>query len=791
MMSSGSGDTFYKRLRYALHLIIHTNMVKMRNQKCFIIFMLTLVSKGNAWRSKNDDCALPLKHFKYISQFHGEKCITYTNVTDAFHEACKGVLSIEPGTNDLTDIQLENFGYVLQETTRIICEWFGLTKDQVRSLLPLINTMNTDIKSFCPKELKSYPGNDCSGINFRSIDGRCNNIVHPHWGAAKLPFKRLLPPDYGDGIKSFRTSITGFPLPNPRSISARIHRDLPKPHRTDISFMFAAWGQLIDHDLTLTAETKEPITRQEIKCCSGATHPSCIPIHVPSDDQFFIGNHRQRCIDMIRSLAGVTIDCTLGPRVQINALTSSIDANFIYGSNDDLAKKLRSFEGGKLTMVPILAGLKLKFILPPKKHQPDDGCIRPHSDLYCFLAGDNRVNEQLALGVLHTIFAREHNRIADELCVINPHWDDERLYQETRKIIGAMVQHITYNEFLPKLLGKYTMKKFGLELVPQGFSNSYDPDIDITIPAVFGSAAFRFGHSLLPDAMERWSVDHKFLGSRRFSEIFQQPYDLHKPGWLDQYLLGMVNQPSQAMDDAITSQVTNHLFQEPVNDYGKDLASINIQRGREHGIPSYSAWRQFCKLQSIKTWSSMLTDISNATVKAYHDLFTSSEDVDLWSAGVSERAFDGSIIGPTLSCIIAKTFSDLKKGDRFWYENPDLPNSFTLEQLSEIKKIKLSRVLCDNSDGIATIQPFVLELPSYNKNSRVSCKGHILPQIDLWAWKEYPGCCNKKKVSNPHNPTTQSHKVHVNERNKDDENLYKFIQAIAVNISSAKPYSSK
>lgn len=74
----------------------------------------------------------------------------------------------------------------------------------------------------------------------------------------------------------------------------------------------------------------------------------------------------------------------------------------------------------------------------------------------------------------------------------------------------------------------------------------------------------------------------------------------------------------------------------------------------------------------------MLTDISNATIKGYYDLYTSPEDVDLWSAGVSERSIDDSIVGPTFSCIIAKTFSDLKKGDRFWYENPGLPNSFTL-----------------------------------------------------------------------------------------------------------------
>lgn len=139
--------------------------------------------------------------------------------------------------------------------------------------------------------------------------------------------------------------------------------------------------------------------------------------------------------------------------------------------------------------------------------------------------------------------------------------------------------------------------------------------------------------------------------------------------------------PTNGRPAAAAAQVTNHLFQEPANDYGRDLASINIQRAREHGVPGYPAWRQYCKLPSIKTWTSMLTDISNATVKAYYDLYTSPDDVDLWSAGVSERAADDSVVGPTFGCIIAKTFGDLKKGDRFWYENPGLPNSFTLGEL--------------------------------------------------------------------------------------------------------------
>lgn len=65
---------------------------------------------------------------------------------------------------------------------------------------------------------------------------------------------------------------------------------------------------------------------------------------------------------------------------------------------------------------------------------------------------------------MHTLMAREHNRIAKTLIQINPHWDDETLYQEARRIVIAEIQHITYNEFLPILLGKDVMEKFGLLL---------------------------------------------------------------------------------------------------------------------------------------------------------------------------------------------------------------------------------------------------------------------------------------------------------------------------------------
>ena len=74
--------------------------------------------------------------------------------------------------------------------------------------------------------------------------------------------------------------------------------------------------------------------------------------------------------------------------------------------------------------------------------------------MYCFVAGDGRVNEQTILALLHTLFVREHNRVAKEMGRVNPHWNDETIFQEVRHIMAATMQHITYNEFLPMVLGK-------------------------------------------------------------------------------------------------------------------------------------------------------------------------------------------------------------------------------------------------------------------------------------------------------------------------------------------------
>jgi len=90
---------------------------------------------------------------------------------------------------------------------------------------------------------------------------------------------------------------------------------------------------------------------------------------------------------------------------------------------------------------------------------------------YCIL-GDGRVSEQSGLTSLHTIFMREHNRIAEVLHRLNPQWNDEIIYQNTRKIFTAAYQHIVYNEFLPRILGWDAMDKYDLRLSSSGYYKS-------------------------------------------------------------------------------------------------------------------------------------------------------------------------------------------------------------------------------------------------------------------------------------------------------------------------------
>lgn len=203
---------------------------------------------------------------------------------------------------------------------------------------------------------------------------------------------------------------------------------------------------------------------------------------------------------------------------------------------------------------------------------------------------------------------------------------------------------------------------------------------------------------------------------------------------MDELTAGMINTPSQKFDPFVSQEVTNHMFQRPDEKFGVDLASINIQRSRDHGVPGYNDFREYCGFPRARTFRDLEEYLSNRTALKFSEIYSHPDDIDLWSAGISEYPLEGGTLGPTFSCLLAQQFSNLRRGDRFWYENDGFPSSFTPEQLGEIRKSNQAKIICDNSDHLPTIQRWAMKLPHPRHNPRVPCEE--LPTIDLRYWKE-------------------------------------------------------
>ena len=179
------------------------------------------------------------------------------------------------------------------------------------------------------------------------------------------------------------------------------------------------------------------------------------------------------CMKFTRSSAAFSnFDCRLGHREQLNLLTSFIDLTQVYGPSAARAKELRQNQGGKLRTSQSVTGRE-------NMPQAQDGACRKTSDtIKCFAGGEGRVNENLGLTSVQTVFLREHNRIAQTLAGINPSWDDERLFFEARRILIAINQHVIFSEWLPNIIGWNTAGSFDLApLNSNKYYNGYNPNV--------------------------------------------------------------------------------------------------------------------------------------------------------------------------------------------------------------------------------------------------------------------------------------------------------------------------
>ncbi len=358
-------------------------------------------------------------------------------------------------------------------------------------------------------------------LEHRAMDGQGNNLDNPTWGMAGTALLKLAPTSYADGISTPTTT-----RPNVRTVSnLEFAQSESVLNSTQVSDILWQWGQFIDHDITLSLDnTEEPF-----------------PVPVPQGDPVFDPDGTgQKAIHLDRS----AFDPTTGTsrqniRRQTNALTAFIDASQVYSSDEIRALALRTNDGtGRLK-----TSHEGRFLPYNEDGLDNEG----GSDLTTlFLAGDLRVNEQIGLILMHTLFVREHNRLADVIASQDPSLGGDEIYQLARKIVGAQIQTITFNEFLPLLLGPEAIDPY----------SGYDATVDPTIASEFSATAYRVGHTLLSPNLHLLSGDGE-SEHVSLARAFFIPSTVEERG-ITVILRGFASQLAQEIDSQIIERSPQH-----------------------------------------------------------------------------------------------------------------------------------------------------------------------------------------------------------------------------------------
>lgn len=520
---------------------------------------------------------------------------------------------------------------------------------------------------------------------FRSIDGRDNG--GRDLGAAGTSLQRL-----DLEVRPF----DGGAEPNPRRISSLVCRQVGgglDPWRRS-EFVWA-WGQFLDHELDLVKDRKLPDD-------APADHPDRSPIEVPADDHRL--EFRGTTIPFVRSVRRNDHDLP-------NSHTAYIDASNVYGTCRQRLERLRSKAGGKMATThgrllphdttgdddcephdparatgtdPQLTAAKL---LLGDAMQPDARAVSAAAGppRLQYLAGDIRANEHPVLLSLHTIFVREHNWWCDRLADRDSSWDDEELFQRARKLVGAEMQSVTYNEFLPALLGTGALGSY------DGFDAAVDPGISV----LFATACYRLGHSMVHDDVVLSSEGY----SVQLADMFFAPEFVERLG-VERWLSRLAYRPVNAIDPRVVDGLREFLFRNREGNGSQqmlDLAALNIQRGRDHGLPDFNRCRQArgIDLPPVGSFAELTGDpwLTERLEQAYGQI----EQLDPWVGALSERPAEGRRVGDLLHATLVDQFTRLRDGDFYWFEHdPHLDD----EDRACVRDTTLGDIIMRNAEPI-------------------------------------------------------------------------------------------
>lgn len=554
---------------------------------------------------------------------------------------------------------------------------------------------------------------DLIGVEWRSITGVGNNVALPNQGAAetrqiRFGYGAQFPDAFGDTI------VTAPQRANPRTISNQLHAQgnvsLPSDrHLTDWVFQ---WGQWVTHDMDLTR------TDAEFNVLStGVTGDFRIAVLDPADPLY---NPANPFIPFNRSQYDVGTGVPGARREVVNSISSYIDASNVYGSDPARAAALRTFQGGKLKTSANGQLLPLNTAGLPNADQFGMGAG-------LFLGGDFRANEQVTLTVVHTLFVREHNRLAERIHQLFPDLNDESIYQVARRIVGAEMQVITYEEYLPSV--------FGYDFAPDPDAAVYDPTVNASVTNSFAHAAFRFGHSQINENTLLVNAQGQTVDELSIREAFFNPNFLkNDPGNVGRMLKGLAYQIGQENDLKLVDGIRNSLFGPPGTG-GLDLGALDIQRGRDHGLPDYNNLRGNYGLTRVTSFDQISSD--PAIQARLQQLFGTVDNIDPFVGALAEDHLPGTSAGPLLHGLVGNQFIRLRDGDRFFYTNDSFFDSDAVKQILDLEDVSLANIIRWNT-GVTGLQDnvffdrsvLIFEAPDAGSNVSVVAGAGVVTLID-------------------------------------------------------------
>jgi len=539
----------------------------------------------------------------------------------------------------------------------------------------------------------------CNDVDqsFPPVDGWCNNLQHPEWGSQNMPYRRMKGRVYyRDRLKRPYSEQDGYPSVRELSQKLMTHRDGSPEEDTSASVLFALFGQFLAHDITQASfsdgheKCKDSEPEQASVFCrkmvrtEADTHDNLF-FH----SSFITNPHKCKKLDTpIRS-------------EQINGHPSYLILTTLYGRVEDDLRLLRTnFNDGKMDL---------------------ENC------------GDGRCPATPILLAYHKLFLHEHNRIVDGLKAAGLRdTNGNTLFQVARAINIAQYQAIVFEEYLKLLLPIEIYNLYELEC--RDIISSYIDTIDAGLYNSFTTAAFRFGHSMIPEeAIKNGPSKHSI------QDTLLKATDSVNDGNFISFLLGASETPCHKVDRHVTNHMRGHDNTKFIG--GRDIAAMNLARGRDHGLQPYYILRIW--FSEILGGGDIMKDIEPADREILQELYKDaifpggSEEhlgeglTDLWLGGLMEKHRTTGKVGPLFAAIIGFQFNHLKFGDRYFFSHSsDKGGKGLLPDLRRmVSKRKLSDLICDNGNGLEEVKSNPFEFTS----NSVPCSERQRLDFDLIA----------------------------------------------------------